>query len=329
MLLPTPRGPLSERLVTALAHPPRSHVHLCRTAEHDATDDALTLWILHELHYRGFDDVDERWEWAPALSSMRQRLEQELESRLRADFETHLDQHGLTEVVHDEQAGSDGLVDLLHDLIESDDSPSLAQHLLREGTPERASEFLRQRSVYHLKEADPTAWVVPRLAGPAKAALMEIQFDEYGAGHRDRVHQDLFARGLAATGLSADYGHYLDEARLPILEQNNALSLFGLHRRLRGAALGHLAVFEATSSLPSRTLARALRRLDLPEELAAYYDEHVEADAVHEQLALRDVCETLVREESHLRADVVFGAWACLELEARTARDLLQRWDAA
>ncbi len=329
MLLPSPRGPLSERLVTALARPPRSHVQLCRTAEHDAADDALTLWILHELHYRGFDDVDERWEWAPALSSMRQHLEQELETRLREDFATYLDQHGLTETVHDTQVGSDGLVDLLLSLIEHDDSPSLAQHLLRAGTPEHAHEFLRQRSVYHLKEADPTAWVVPRLAGPAKAALMEIQFDEYGGGHRDRVHQDLFARGLEATGLSADYGRYLDEADLPVLEQNNALSLFGLHRRLRGAALGHLAAFEATSSLPSRTLARALRRLGLPEELADYYDEHVEADAVHEQLALRDVCETLVRDEPHLRPDVVFGAWACLELEARTARHLLQRWDAA
>ena len=326
MLLPTPRGPLSERLVTALAQPPRSHVQLCRTAEHDATDDALTLWILHELHYRGFEDVDERWEWAPALSSMRQHLEQELETRLRDDFLAYLEKRGLAERLHDVP---EGLVDLLLEMIENDDSPSLAQHLLRDGTPERAREFLRQRSVYHLKEADPTAWVVPRLAGPAKAALMEIQFDEYGGGRHDRVHQDLFARGLAATGLSADYGHYLDEARLPILEQNNALSLFGLQRRLRGAALGHLAAFEATSSLPSRTLARALRRLGLPDELAAYYDEHVEADAVHEQLALRDVCETLVRDEPHLREDVVFGAWACLELEARTARDLLQRWDAA
>ena len=80
-----------------------------------------------------------------------------------------------------------------------------------------------------------------------------------------------------------------------MLEQNNALSMFGLQRRLRGAALGHLAAFEATSSLPSRRLAQGLERLGFPDEMVGYYREHVEADAVHEQLALRDVCVALLR----------------------------------
>jgi len=325
--LPSPRGPLSERVVNALSRPPRSHVHLKRTPDRDPADDALTLWILHELHYRGFEDVDERWEWAPALSSVRQHLEEELEARLRADFARSLTEMDLGGRVTG--VGGDDLVDVLLALVEAHDGPSLAEHLLADGTTEHAGQLLRQRSIYHLKEADPTAWVVPRVTGGAKAALMEIQFDEYGAGRRDRVHQDLFSLGLSAAGLCADYGHYVGEARLPVLEQNNSVSLFGLHRRLRGAALGHLAAFEATSSLPSRTLARALRRLGLPEEIAAYYDEHVEADAVHEQLALRDVCAALVTDEPHLREDVVFGAWACLELEARTARDLLSLWEVA
>ncbi len=328
MQLPAPVGPLSDRVVTALQHPPRSTVQLARTTEHDRADEALSLWILHELHYRGFDDVDERWEWAPALAGVRHHLEHELEQRLRADFEAFLETHALSAAVCGGSPPSDPeeVVELLVGVVEQHDGPSLAEHLLRDGTPEHARELLRQRSIYHLKEADPTSFVVARIAGPAKAALMEIQFDEYGAGRADRVHQDLFARGLAATGLSPDYGRYVGEARTAVLEQNNAGSLFGLHRRLRGAALGHLAAFEATSSLPSRTLARALRRLGLPEEIAAYYDEHVEADAVHEQLALRDVCGVLVADEPHLREDVVLGAWTALELEARTARDLLAHW---
>ncbi|MGA8846156.1 MAG: iron-containing redox enzyme family protein [Nocardioides sp.] len=325
MQLPAPRGPLTDRLITTLRQPPRPTVQLEDNAGRDMHDDALALWILHELHYRGFDDVDERWEWAPALASVRHDLEHDLEQRLRSDFAAHLDAHNLVASV----GGNDALVDVLTDLVERDDAPSLAEHLLSNGTAELVREVLCQRSIYHLKEADPTAWVVPRLTGRTKAALMEIQFDEYGAGRSERVHQDLFARGLEAADLRADYGHYLSEARTSVLEQNNAMSLFGLHRRLRGAALGHLAAFEATSSLPSRTLARALRRLGLPEELAEYYDEHVVADAVHEQLALRDVCDALVQDEPHLRRDVVFGAWACLELEARMARDLLQHWDAA
>ena len=183
---------------------------------------------------------------------------------------------------------------------------------------------MRVRSVYHLKEADPTSWVIPRLPTAAKAALVELQYDEYGAGDPARLHAHLFARGLAASGLRPEYGAYVDEAPLEVLEQNNAVSMFGLQRRLRGAAVGHLAAFEATSSMPSRRMAQGLERLGFPEELVGYYTEHVEADAVHEQVALRDVCVTLVREEPALEPDVWFGAWACLDLEDRTARRMLE-----
>jgi len=46
--------------------------------------------------------------------------------------------------------------------------------------------------------------------------------------------------------------------------------------------------------------AQGLRRLEMPEEIAAYYDEHVEADAVHEQLAVREICAPLVATEPGL-----------------------------
>ena len=39
------------------------------------------------------------------------------------------------------------------------------------------------------------------------------------------------------------------------------MSLFGLHRRRRGAIVGHLALFEMTSSVPNRRYADGLRRL--------------------------------------------------------------------
>ena len=113
-----------------------------------------------------------------------------------------------------------------------------------------------------------------------------------------------------------------------MLEQNNAMSLFGLHRRLRGAALGHLAAFEATSSLPSRRMAQGLDRLGFPQEMIAYYDEHVEADAVHEQLAVRVMCGALLDAEPGLRDDVFFGAFTCLDLEDRFAGAMLEAWAA-
>jgi hypothetical protein len=111
-----------------------------------------------------------------------------------------------------------------------------------------------------------------------------------------------------------------------VLEQNNAMTLLGLHRRHRAAALGHLAAFEATSSLPSRRLARGLRRVGLPAEIVDYYLEHVTADAVHDQLAARSICGALVGAEPHLAEDVVFGAFTCLDLETRYAARMLEQW---
>ena len=153
---------------------------------------------------------------------------------------------------------------------------------------------MTQRSLYHLKESDPTAFVLPRLDGPAKAALAELLYDEYGGGRPDRLHATLFARALEGCGLDPAYGAYVDLTPGYTLAVNNAMSLFGLHRRLRGAALGHLAAFEATSSLPCRRIASGIRRLGLPDAVWDYFDEHVEADAVHEQVALRNICGTLV-----------------------------------
>src|SRR6478752_6148659 len=53
---------------------------------------------------------------------------------------------------------------------------------IRDMTVDPFREFLTHRSVYHLKEADPHTWAIPRLAGSVKAALVEVQADEYGGG---------------------------------------------------------------------------------------------------------------------------------------------------
>ncbi|HJC68361.1 MAG TPA: iron-containing redox enzyme family protein [Candidatus Brachybacterium intestinipullorum] len=126
----------------------------------------------------------------------------------------------------------------------------------RGATAEQARQFLRHKSIYTLKESDHTTWTIPRLSYPVKAAVMELQYDEYGAGNPHRLHAHLFAKGLAASGLDSEYGAYLDEAPLEVLMQNNVMSLFGLNRRLRAASLGFHAAFEATSSAPrARSLA--------------------------------------------------------------------------
>jgi hypothetical protein len=259
--------------------------------------------------------VGEDKEWDPRLLGVRRGLERQLEARLRARWPGH-------------EPDPDDFAADLFTYIEGHDGPSLSRYVQTEATEEQVLDLLRCRSIYHLKESDPTAWVVPRLPVVAKAALAELLYDEYGAGDPNRLHHHLFARGMEAVGLRSEYGAYLDDVPLEVLEMNNALSLFGLHRRLRGAAMGQLAAFEATSSVPSRWMAQGLDRLGMANEMIAYYTEHVSADAVHEQLAVRSVCGGLVEAEPEQTTEVFFGAFTCLDLEARLAATLLGRWRA-
>lgn len=90
--------------------------------------------------------------------------------------------------------------------------------------------------------------------------------------------------------------------------------------------MGHLAAVEATSSLPSRRMVQGLERLGLPDAMAHYYSEHVEADAVHEQLAARDICGTLALDEPQMSGEILFGAFTCLDQESKFATALLAEW---
>ncbi|MFJ9389589.1 iron-containing redox enzyme family protein [Nocardioides sp. NPDC101246] len=311
-MLPKSRGTLSAAVFTAL----QSGATADLEPDPESTEDAqIALWALYELNYRGFDGIDPDLEWDADLLRLRRCLERSFEDELRRRWA----RSGLQE---DRELDLPGLV-------ARDDGPSLARFVQRRADREQVLEILKHRSLYHLKEADPTSWVLPRLDTRPKAALMEILFDEYGDGDPNRLHHHLFRRGIEAAGLRTDHACYVDEAPVEILEMNNALSLFGLHRRLRGAALGSFAAFESTSSVPSRQLAQGLRRLDFPDELAAYYDEHVEADSVHDQVAVRDVCGAFMEEEPNERDEVFLGAFTCLDLEARYARTMLTRWGAS
>src|ERR671911_357708 len=86
------RGPLSGGLLAVLQDDPRPAPQLAgqaaelaaRTADCLTDDDLqLTLYLLYELHYRGLDGVDERWEWHPDLVATSAALESGMEAALR------------------------------------------------------------------------------------------------------------------------------------------------------------------------------------------------------------------------------------------------------
>jgi hypothetical protein len=273
----------------------------------------LALYVCYELGYRGFAGVDEGWEWHPSLIAYRARLEQAFEAALRAA-------HPARPVDPRDVAGE------LQSIVDGDRSPSLSGTLATTGTIAQYREFVVHRSAYQLKEADPHTWAIPRLAGVPKATLVRIQFEEYGDGCAERMHSTLFARTMEQLGLDSRYGAHLEHLPGPTLATVNLMSMFGLHRRLRGAIVGHLAVFEMTSSGPNARYAAGLRRLGLDAAATHFYDEHVEADGVHQVMARDQLAAALARAEPRLGADILFGARALLGLEGRFAQRLLDRW---
>jgi hypothetical protein len=279
----------------------------------DDHDLQMALYLCYELHYAGLPGVDDRMEWSPVVLMFRAALEREFAAALYRLVGQEAPEY--------EEVGAE-----LQRLIRLDQGPSLSRYAETSASRQQLFEHVVHRSAYQLKEADPHSFAIPRLRGRPKAALVEIQYDEYGAGASDRMHSTLFAATMRSLGLDARYGAYLDHLPGLTLATVNLMSYFGLHRRLRGALAGHLAVFEMTSSVPNRRYGNGFRRLGYGPEVTAFYDEHVEADAVHESIAAWDLANALAVAEPALAPDILFGARALLALEARWGQRLLSRW---
>jgi heme oxygenase-like protein len=316
--LPQPRGPLSEQLIGGLAGSPSTLDRPTFDTSEPLVDEdlQLSLYVCYELAYRSFEGVDANWEWNPSLIAFRTELERRFESAL---------QRALGPV--DGPPVHPGGMDVeLRRVAESDQGPSLSQYIERDANEEQLVEFLIHRSAYQLKEADPHTWAIPRLFGPPKAAMVEIQADEYGGGRPERIHAKLFANTMDAVGLNSDYGAYLDRLPAVTLATVNLISLFGFHRRLLGAVVGHLALFEMTSSIPNRRYGDGLRRLGYGGAATEFFDEHVLADAVHENVAAVDLAGGLARQRPDLSSQILWGARALVFCEGLWARHLLQSW---
>ncbi|MEO7837277.1 MAG: iron-containing redox enzyme family protein, partial [Acidimicrobiales bacterium] len=310
--LPSARGVLSAYVVEHLVSP--AHSLPAPPAPEGAgwaSDDLqLALYICYELHYRSFAEVDDDWEWHPDLLRFRARLEAVFEGGVRAAAADGWPSPGVV-------ADGPDVEDQLWSLASGGTGPSLSAHVAAHATLEQVRELAVHRSAYQLKEADPHTWAIPRLAGGAKAAMVKIQADEYGGGREAEMHASLFAVTMASLGLDNTYGSYLD--RLPgfTLATVNLVSLFGLHRRLRGALVGHLAIFEMTSVVPMGRYSAALDRLGIGEPGRRFYDVHVVADVHHQYVAVHDMAARLAGDEPAMAPDIVFGARAVMAVESR------------
>jgi hypothetical protein len=273
-------------------------------------DLQLALYTLYELHYRGFAGVDADLEWDPEVLRLRRALETPFLDHLRDAVEP----------------GDDAVAEMDALSVEATSGTGPSWYFKEEGTWDQLREYFAHRSLYHLKEGDPHAFTIPRLQGQAKASFVAVEFDEFGGGRGERVHQQLWADLMSAAGLDPTYLGYLDRVSAETLSTVNLMSLIGLHRSLRGAAIGHFAAIEITSSPGSARLVAGLHRLGAPQECVHFYAEHVEADAVHEQVMRHDVVGDLLRREPHLASDVVFGMRALDHLDELAAEKMLAAW---
>ncbi len=315
--LPLPRGPLSAAVLSAFRREPGTLGATPRVVGVDALSDddfSLALYLCYEVHYRGMTVAN--WEWDSDLLRFRAELEKVFEDRLR------------DEVAPLEFQFPFEVATALDETIGSFSGPSLPNHFLKTGTLDQFREFCVHRSAYQLKEADPHTFGIPRLSGEAKAAMVAIQYDEYGAGDASAMHSTLFANTLRALGLDDSYGSYLEVLPGVTLATVNLASMFALHRRWRAALVGHLAVYEMTSVEPMRKYSRALQRFGIGPEGRRFYDVHVTIDLEHGDIARDRMVTGLIREEPELASDLHFGVSTLLMLEQRFATHLLDAWAA-
>jgi len=313
--LPRARGPFSEEMLDLLAGGGIRSERPSPPEDPLGDDDLhLALYLAYELHYRGLPGVRDDLEWDAPVLAVRRGLESLFEA-------------GLRRAIGQREVEPGHVAQTLRAIAAPPGEGSLSAFVENEATIEQAREFLVHRSAYQLKEADPHSWVIPRLEGAAKTMVMEIQYDEYGSGDPAWMHAELFRSTMIAAGLDGSYGAYVDRLPGTTLATVNLISFFGLHRRWRGALIGHLAAFEMTSSLPNRAYGSGFRRLGFDADARRFFDEHVVADSVHEVLA-SDLAVEVASGEPALAADIVFGAAALALLEDRSSAALLREWGA-
>ncbi|TYB56559.1 iron-containing redox enzyme family protein [Nonomuraea sp. PA05] len=274
MRLPAARGPITAGLFARLGgRPVELDPPLVTPPPGTALDDGdlqLALFACYELHARGFDDVDDLWEWQPSLLATRRDLERSLESALA---------HA---VPRPPAVPPSRVRDALAELVAKEETSVLSPaHLQREADLGRFRELLVHRSIHHLKDTSTRV----RLSGDPSA--------ERDAG-AEQAGVHLFRATMTGIGLDDSYGAYLPVVPGITLAVSNVRTLFGLHRRLRGALAGHLAASEPATS---------------PAHLAAL-----------------GLCAELAAREPSLTGDILYGAACALALERRWAEHVVNRW---
>ena len=236
--LPAARGPLSESVLgTLLREQPRADLGFDVLADTDPLGDdlQLALHLCYELHYQGLPGVSGEWEWDPELLRLRGVLESRFLAALRENV----------------AGGDDVTAELDALLVEPLDAEGLSHFLRDHGEWQHVRELLHPpvglppQGGRPARVGDPAA-ARPRQGGAGGGGVRRVRRRPRGAGCTPASTRTCSAR----PGLPDGYLELIDHVPGSMLAVVNMMSLFGLHRSLRGALCGHFAAAEITTGRP-------------------------------------------------------------------------------
>lgn len=307
MPFPRPRGEISAVLCEMLAGSDLRKAGECLAAAAEAIsvsedllydeDLQLSLFILYGLNRNWFIGVDGRTDWELRLSGIRTVIETAFEDRLRRDVEPL-----------DLTAGTgDDVGEALANMVRGDDAPSVADFVFRSATIDQAREFLIHESAHRLGVADPRF------------------LDE---GVPETLRPRLFARTMELAELDPRPGAYADYLPAISLASANLVSFFGLHRRLAGAAHGHVTVGEMLSRADGSKLSCGLARLGFDPEATRCFEVESGSTAGPAPIATNDRAGGPDEDDPGTRDQMFFGAAASCLLHDLVDQWQLDSWEA-
>jgi len=277
----------------------------------DDDDFQLALYLCYELHYRDVTSAD--LEWDPVLLQFRSELERVFIYRLR-------------QFACVSSRDSESLMATLDAMVEGTTTLDIGEFLEIHATLDQLREYCVHRSISFMKSGDANSFGIARLKGRAKAAMAKIQFAEMGYGDAKSMNSSHFAATMAALDLDPRHGAYVGQLPAASLAQVNLESLFGLHRRWRGALVGAVAVDKLSSVDLMDHCLHAMFRLDGSVAGANYFKHRLNSDAIHAFIARDQLVAGLVATDPGMADDVLFGATAQLRLEENFTLHALDAW---
>lgn len=144
------------------------------------------------------------------------------------------------------------------------------------------------------------------LTGDMKLALAENYWDEMGLGKESEMHTILFNDSAKKLSALLD-NKILTPPPAEALKNGNLLLMYSLRRQYHPRLLGALAILEHTAPYRFSKTVKAMKRLNLSEDIIYYHEMHIKIDANHGKQLLQRVLLPLVKHNPEVIKEICIG----------------------